>query len=455
MNHRSEILPTLWQSLEESNTEGDYVRSYILYASIESISGETFVSQRNELLRLLGVNGTTQREPTSVTDAAEALDHTVGPFAGSVRTLSSARPLQVLDPGFEIAPRLIPTFEVQAPTWARTPSVEVAPITLRIIDHAFGIVGNSCIRTEEGLFVDQSVVGSDQLTTQLNAHESPEQIEKTSSKKFKTALYLAPLFGTAWGHFWAEIAVRLALLNGAPSARCSPIPIILSDHHIPAARQTIVGLMPDGYEPYFLPEGTHFEAETLLIVDVPIFRPCTIPDGTRLDEKRVHSCQRLYSAIEDRLLKSLNLSSDSSVYRRIFWSRKGAKQRRSGLLEALLESLARAHDFEVIDPSELPITEQISAAQSAQVSFGAYGSWLNQISTFSAPGSQHLIITNDRPFECRYAFTNALERGLNITIGQGMRGVPIPYYVASNYHGIVNATPQLVQNVEAWLEQTS
>lgn len=230
--------------------------------------------------------------------------------------------------------------------------------------------------------------------------------------------------------------------------------LLLSDQLSKNARDLIQLLAPNDVSACFLAEGALIEVDELFVIDLPIFRQAEITSESLDDELNVHSFQRHYRFIESRVNESWKDVSIKTS-RKVFWSRADGNQRDSKLLESILQGFADSYGFETVVPSQLSIQEQIKIAKSAAVSFEAYGSWLNLLATFAEPETKHLVITNDRPYECRDLFASCLERGLDLGVAQGKRSFPLPYYNPHNYHSAILPTSSMVEGVSRWLRTTT
>ena len=85
-----------------------------------------------------------------------------------------------------------------------------------------------------------------------------------------------------------------------------------------------------------------------------------------------------------RVLRALAPSSENPS-KRIYISREGA-WRRSILNHAEVAAVLRSHDFAVLDPGELTVSEQIEIFSSAEAIVGLHGAGLTNI-TFAPPGA--------------------------------------------------------------------
>jgi capsular polysaccharide biosynthesis protein len=449
MNLADELADSLWSEIEQASTERNYPRLHLLYSVLAKLRPINFHESEHELLRLMGIE-----LPSLTSDAV--LDHEILDLNLENQTLQffdTCEPIQELCPAFTLPAHKINVLNRPDAKWANVSPTIARQVMLRVIRQARVVVGSSIVSSGATYFADWSAKSRPYLSRQIRDFEATLSRPPSDPINIESAVYLCHSHSSNWGHFWREVATRISMLEAAghPAQRTT---LLLDDRLPETAKQLIKLLIPDNVSTTFIAHGSLLEIKELLVIDLPIFRQAEIASESHDDELNIHSFQRHFKFIERRV-NEIGTSVSDNKSRKIFWSRSDGNQRDSKLLESILQGLATSYGFETVVPSQLSIHEQISIARSAVISFGAYGSWLNLLATFAKPESKHLVITNDRPYECRHLFTSCLDRGLDLQIAEGQRTFPLPFYNPNNYHSATIPTSSMVEGICRWLNTTA
>ena len=244
----------------------------------------------------------------------------------------------------------------------------------------------------------------------------------------KKGLFLAYPTTHAWGHFYPSVLCRLAFaLEMYPDG---DLDLILSTRVTQAGRDAIQMLHPELRLHFFEP-NTEIMVEELLVVPSRGFTPEEIMPGYEIDQDRLIDVEAM------RLIRSRFqeiFKTDSSVRGCLYWSR-GTANYRKGHSDKILENHARWTGLDIADLGNLSFLDQGRVVANAKTSFGFYGSHLNNVATMAPIGSNHLIVTNDRPYEWQTLYL-ILSELLEVEpqIVQGHSQLSLPYYAPENYH---------------------
>jgi hypothetical protein len=247
--------------------------------------------------------------------------------------------------------------------------------------------------------------------------------------RLNRALFLGYPMSSEWGHFYQSVLGRLAYALEIYTD--GDLDLILSSNVSQQGRDAILMMNPN-LRLHFFDSGTELFVDELLMVPSRGYNPEEISAGNQMDMLRLTTDIDSMRIIREKFALVKGESSPASA--NIYWSRKSATYRK-GYADQVLEYLAGIHGLDIVDLGVLNFAEQCEIVSTATKSFGFRGSYLHNVACLAPLGSQHLVVTNDRPFEWQLLFialTELLEE--EPVVVQGSSRLNLPFYSPGNFH---------------------
>lgn len=329
----------------------------------------------------------------------------------------------------------------------------VGDIGVLELDHALCFAGSHAIIESSRVLLD--VLSRD--TARTASTESDPLVDAVDSDtvlvyrstyyqseiEVPSGVFLAYPATQAWGHFFNQVLIRVAILGKVFDISALP-PLLIKDDVPEVFVQVLLKLFP-GATIFRVPQGTAVKCGKLLVV--PSWVSCPPYEAWSLDGDLRRTHQEPFSA--DLMSKVLldycgALRATRTRSRRIYLSRKTAKYRRSEL-DNHLSLLAQSRGFEVVDIGTLDFDEQLRLAVTTKCLAGLYGSNWEVPVALSESGCQSLIIHHDRPHEwagLAWAYESRTSNQMNALLGH--RKTQTLGYGPESYHvGFSLSEPQL------------
>ena len=266
---------------------------------------------------------------------------------------------------------------------------------------------------------------------------------------FENGIWLGQPTTSAWGHWFAEVLMRLAILTQAPDLL--KLPCFISQSVPESFVEFALFLFPDAKFTR-IPSGTKCSFKTVVVIPNRISRPDCEFFSLNADHLRIH-CEPEVSGLLRMQMRAKASTTSKPDIRRVFLSRHGAIHRQSST-QRILELYAHKFGFKQVEMGSLAPQDQINLAVNSNFIYGEAGSAWDVVSTAADNCTRALIVHHDRPTEWSALHLELAENiGIeNLTIVKGRRPLTKIGYGDKQTQDSIVLTIESFNELDSWFD---